>query len=137
MPIRLIISDEPPSLTNGSGMPLVGSSPSTTLMLTNAWMATIVVSAEREERAEGIGRLQRDAQAAPGDDAEADQQAARADEAELLGDHRVDEVGVRLGQIEELLDAVHQAAAGDAAGADRDERLDDLKAARRAGRPRD
>ena len=31
-------------------------------------------------------------------------------------------------QIEQLLDAVHQAAAGDAAGADRDERLDDLEA---------
>ena len=33
MPSRLMSSDDPPELTNGSGMPLVGSSPSTTLML--------------------------------------------------------------------------------------------------------
>ena len=28
IPIRLMSSDEPPALTNGSGMPLVGASPS-------------------------------------------------------------------------------------------------------------
>ena len=44
MPIMLISSDEPPKLTNGSGMPLVGSSPSTTLMLKNACTTTIAVS---------------------------------------------------------------------------------------------
>ena len=43
MPTMLMSSDEPPELTNGSGMPLVGSRPSTTLMLKNAWNATIVV----------------------------------------------------------------------------------------------
>ena len=38
MPIaaRLTMSDEPPALTNGSGSPLVGNRPSTTLMLKNA-----------------------------------------------------------------------------------------------------
>ena len=36
MPIMLISSDDPPKLTNGSGIPFVGSSPSTTLMLKNA-----------------------------------------------------------------------------------------------------
>src|SRR5262249_18405678 len=43
MPIMLMSSDDPPALTNGSGIPFVGSSPSTTLMLKNAWNATIVV----------------------------------------------------------------------------------------------
>ena len=43
MPIMLISSDDPPKLTNGSGMPLVGSSPRTTLMLKNAWTAIIAV----------------------------------------------------------------------------------------------
>ena len=43
MPISPISSDDPPALTKGSGMPVVGISPSTTLMLRNAWMATIVV----------------------------------------------------------------------------------------------
>src|SRR6187402_2023902 len=40
---RLTSSDDPPLLSSGSGMPLVGSSPSTTLMLTNAWATIIVV----------------------------------------------------------------------------------------------
>ena len=72
-PRRLISSDDPPALTNGSGMPLVGISPSTTLMLTNACTATIVVSPSARNDAERVRRAQRDAQAAPGDDAEADQ----------------------------------------------------------------
>ena len=40
---RLISSDDPPVLTNGSGMPFVGISPSTTLMFMNACTAIIVV----------------------------------------------------------------------------------------------
>jgi hypothetical protein len=52
----------------------------------------------------------------------------RADEAELLRDHGVDEVGVRLRQVEQLLHARHQPLAEHAAGADRDQRLDDLEA---------
>src|SRR4051812_48164795 len=44
MPIRLTSSDEPPALTNGNGMPLVGINPRTTLMFTRAWTAIIVVS---------------------------------------------------------------------------------------------
>ena len=37
--------------------------------------------------------------------------SGRADQPELLGDHRVDEIGVRLRQIEQLLHAVHQPVA--------------------------
>ncbi len=74
--------------------------------------------------------------AAPGDDAEADQHAGGADEPELLADHRVDEVGVRLGQVEQLLHAGHQALAEDAAGADGDQRLDASGSRRRADPPR-
>ena len=36
IPRRLISNDDPPALTNGSGMPFVGISPNTTLILTNA-----------------------------------------------------------------------------------------------------
>ena len=43
MPSRLISSDEPPALTSGSGMPLVGIIPSTTLMFTSACTPIIVV----------------------------------------------------------------------------------------------
>ena len=41
---KLTMSDEPPALTNGSGIPFVGISPSTTLMFTNACTAIIVVN---------------------------------------------------------------------------------------------
>src|SRR5690606_19277710 len=43
-PTRLTIIDEPPELTKGSGNPLVGSRPSTTLMLMSAWTAIIAVT---------------------------------------------------------------------------------------------
>ncbi len=51
-----------------------------------------------------------------------------ADEAEFLGDVGEDEVGGGFGEIEELLHAFHVAAAGEAAGADGDERLVDVEA---------
>ena len=35
---KLMISDDPPALMNGSVMPVTGSSPTTTPMLMNAWM---------------------------------------------------------------------------------------------------
>ena len=35
---KLMISDEPPAETNGSGMPVTGIRPTTTPMLMNAWM---------------------------------------------------------------------------------------------------
>ena len=78
-PSRLISSDDPPELTSGSGMPLVGISPSTTLMFTSACTAIIVGQAERDERSERVLRAQRDAHAAPRDDAEADENSRRAD----------------------------------------------------------
>ena len=58
-----------------------------------------------------------------------DAHADDADESELLGQHREDEVGMRLGQVEELLAAFHQAEAGQSAGADGDHGLDDVEAA--------
>ncbi len=128
MPIRFISSDDPPKLTRGSGVPLVGMMPITTLMLTSACSATIAVRPDRQKRPEAVWRAQGDAQAAPRDNQETDEDGRRADEPQLLGDDGVDEVGVRLRQVEELLDAVHQSASPDAARADRDERLDDLEA---------
>src|SRR5262249_45093450 len=43
VPIMLTSRDDPPKLTNGSGMPLVGSSPSVTLMLKKACTVIIAV----------------------------------------------------------------------------------------------
>ena len=47
---------------------------------------------------------------------------------EFLGDDRVDEVVVRLGKVEALLDALTEPQAGDAAVGDREDRLDGLPA---------
>ena len=57
-----------------------------------------------------------------------DDHQQRAPQSQFFGGHGEDEVGVRLGQIEELLLAFHQAQPGEAAGADRDHRLDDVEA---------
>jgi len=35
---KLMMSDDPPAETNGSGMPVTGISPTTTDMLMSAWM---------------------------------------------------------------------------------------------------
>jgi hypothetical protein len=51
-----------------------------------------------------------------------------ADEAEFLGDHREQEVGVRLRQVEELLDAAAQADAEPFAAAEGDQRMRELVA---------
>jgi hypothetical protein len=83
---------------------------------------------EGNERPEPVFRAHRDLQAAPRDHAEANQNRRRTDQAELLADHRVDEVGVRFRQIEQLLNPFHQSAAGHAAGAHGNPRLDDLEA---------
>ena len=55
--------------------------------------------------------------------------AARAGEAELLGERGEDEVGGALGdELQVRLRALHEALAGEAARADRDAALDDVKA---------
>ncbi len=73
-------------------------------------------------------RARRDAVAAPGDDAEGEHDERRADQAELLGDHRVDEVGLRLGQEAHFLLPAHETTAYDPTGPNSNKGLDDLKA---------
>jgi hypothetical protein len=82
---------------------------------------------KRDKRAKRVFGAQGDAQAAPCDDAEAEEDRGRANQSELLADDGIDEVGMRLRQIEQLLHAGHQAAAEDTACADGDKRLNDLE----------
>ena len=63
--------------------------------------------------------------------------AVVADQSELLADDRKDEVGVREGQVKQLLHAFIEPAAGNAAGADGDERLDGLEPVALPDRPTD
>ena len=57
----------------------------------------------------------------------------RAHQPQLFSGHGKDEIGVGLGKIEQLLLAFHEAQAGHAAGAHRDQRLNDVEAACPAG----
>ena len=73
------------------------------------------------------GGVRSDHQAAADEQRVEHQQDQVADQAELLGEHREDEVGVALGdELEVRLGAVQPALAGQAAGAHRDGRLDDV-----------
>src|SRR5206468_8990875 len=71
-------------------------------------------------------RLAADVEQAPCQPEEGDDDAGDADEAELLADHREQEVGVRLGQVVQLLDARAEALAEDLAAAERDQRMRQL-----------
>ena len=52
---RLIVSDEPPALMNGSVMPVTGMSVTTTPMLINAWMhnQAVIPAARRAPNVSG------------------------------------------------------------------------------------
>src|SRR5918996_133061 len=81
-----------------------------------------------EELAERILAAERDAKSREGECGERADDEHRADETELLADHREDHVGVRLGEVEHLGDALPEALAREASGAEADQRLHDLKA---------
>ena len=84
--------------------------------------------AEGENAGEGILGAKGHAEAANGEHDEQGHDDDGADEAEFLADVGEDEVGLRFGEVKELLHALHIAAAGEAAGADGDQRLVDVEA---------
>ncbi len=85
--------------------------------------------AERQQPAEMVAAAQRDGEAVAEDDHVDEDHPEPAQQAELLGQHGEDEVGLLLGQeVEVALRALQEAAAGDAAGAERDLRLQDVVA---------
>ena len=90
---------------------------------------------ERNERAEAVRCAHGDPHPPPGDQAEAGKDRRRPDETQFLADDREDEVGVRLGQIEELLNTFHQAAPEHTSSPHRNQGLDDLKAVAKRVRP--
>src|SRR6185295_3432512 len=79
--------------------------------------------------AEWIGRQPTGAQPAPEEEREEQHDRSRADHSELLGDDRVDEVGVGIGQEVELLHALARPQSEDPSGADRYQRLERLETA--------
>ena len=82
----------------------------------------------RERLAERIGAAKRDSQAGVGEGNVGGDDPERADQAELLGDDGEDHVRVRLGEVEDLLDAVAEPGPEEPARSDPDHRLDRLVA---------
>ena len=108
-------------------MPLVGNSPSTTLMFTSAWTTIIAVMPSATNDPNASWRASR-CEPAPRDDAEAQEHSGCPEQAKLFADHGVDEIGVRFRKEEQLLNSAHQSAAKHAACTNCDQRLHHLEA---------
>ena len=94
---RLMVSDEPPALMNGSVMPVTGMSATTTPMLMKAWMQSQAVIPAASSAPNVSGRRERDADPRVGQPDEQEDHDPRPDQPELLADDREDVVvaGVR------------------------------------------
>src|ERR1041384_1737667 len=77
----------------------------------------------REQLAERILRVARDAEAEPDERAEQQRDREHAEEAPLLSNRRENEIGVRIRQVAELLLALAESGAEQLAGPDSGERL--------------
>ncbi len=98
-----VTSELPPNEMKGSGTPVTGHDDVTTPMLTKACIDDERRAADGEQEPEPVGRAQRDAHGAVGEDQEERDDDERPEQAQLFADDREDEVGVLLGQIEEFL----------------------------------
>ena len=121
---------------NGSGTPVSGASPSTVKTFSSAWQRISDVIPAASSCAYGPARALRHAQPGVRDQPVEEQQPDDARDPELLADHREDEVRVRLGQVEDLLDRFAEALAEHPARAERDLALDRLEARVARVRPR-
>ncbi len=111
MPARVKKRLVPPEEMKGNGIPLVGSSESTTLMLKKAWRRIAVVIPKAVRRANGSVERKAVRRAAVSEDDEEREDEHGAEEAELFRDIGEDEIRRRFRQVEELLHALHVAAA--------------------------
>ena len=98
MPIAARVTTRalPPSEMNGSGRPVIGSSPTTPPMLITAWLTSQVVDGGGGEPAERVVDPAGDPQPGVGEHGEQGEHHGAADHPQLLGDHGEDEVVVRL-----------------------------------------
>ena len=94
IPTRLLIIDEPPTETNGSGIPVIGAIPIVIPTLTNTWKRKREDDPAGDDRAEEVARAGDDLEPAPDDEQVEQQQERGAEEAALLGERGEREVGV-------------------------------------------
>ena len=98
---KFVIIDEPPTETNGSGMPVIGAIPIVIALFTNTWKRNMNAIAARHDRAVEIARARDDLQRAPDDEQVEQQQDRGAEEPALLGERGEREVGRMLGEVVE------------------------------------
>ena len=96
--------------------------------MTSAWTRTSEVEPGGEQLAVAVAGALGDPEAGVAEEAVEADEGADPDHPELLADHRGDHVGVGLGQVEGLLQALAEPDAEQPAGAERDLRLDQLEA---------
>ena len=96
---KLMISDEPPALRNGSVIPVIGTSVTTTADVDERLDAQPPGDPGREQRPERVWRRQRDSDARVRQRGEQGDDDDRADQPEFLADLGEDEVveGIRDG----------------------------------------
>ena len=129
--VRFAIIDEPPTLTNGSGMPGDRRDAHRHPDVDEDLEEKRDDDAARDDRGEQVAGDGDDPQAPPDDEQVQQEQDRRADEAALLRERGEDEVGRVLRQVREVrLRRACHAASVEAAGADGDVRLRDV-----VGRP--
>ncbi len=127
-PRAALMSDAPPWVTNGSGMPVMGMTPRTMPTLTISWKSSIAGEAARERQPEGsLGAPAHD-EDAPDEQREERQHDHAAQEAQLLADAREHEVGGLHGQVSGPSMPLVRPRPKQAAGAHRDLRLLQLEA---------
>ena len=90
----MLISDAPPWLMNGSGMPVIGMIPITMPTFTNSWNRSIAATPQAKIVPNGSFERQPRDEHAPQERDEQREDHERADEAELLGEDREHEVRV-------------------------------------------
>ena len=125
---RLVTSEDPPADTNGSGSPVVGRVAVATLKFRKACSAIVRVAPTPRSRPKRSGARLDTIRPRTVKSRKASTSSPAPRKAQLLADDREDEVGVRLGEVEQLLAARGEAHAGHSAAAERDERLAQLEA---------
>ena len=116
---------------NGSVRPVVGIRPSDTAMCMKAVSPIVAVRPTARYWPNGSDAVRAIRNPSQQNRANSEHDDEHADEAPLLADGAEEEVGVGVRQVAELLLALPEAGAEEAARADPDERLMDLEAARR------
>ncbi len=124
MSTRFATIDEPPTVTNGSGIPVTGATPIVMPTFTNTWKRNADHETAGDDDAVQVARAGDHPQAAPDDEEVEEEQDRAADEPALLGERREREVGRVLGEVvEPRLARLDDAASREPARADRGDRL--------------